>query len=137
VDGNSVVRDLVASGQLRFGLTDTDDACSAIQKGAPVKIVFPDQEKNGLGTLVMPNTVALIAGAPHPREGMKLIDFLLSKEVEEALIGSGWSHIALRPVVAQPACVDASSVQGMKISLQDIYGQLSLVKKELTEIFIR
>jgi iron(III) transport system substrate-binding protein len=137
VDGNSVVRDLVANGQLIYGLTDTDDACSAIQKGAPVKMVFPDQEQNGLGTLVVPNTVALIAGAPHAKEAMKLIDFLLSKEVEEALIGSSWSHIALRPTAVQPACVDASSIQGMRISLQDIYGQLSLVKKELTEIFIR
>ena len=45
VDGNSVVRDLVASGQLIFGLTDTDDACSAIQKGAPVKMVFRIKNK--------------------------------------------------------------------------------------------
>jgi iron(III) transport system substrate-binding protein len=137
VDGNSVVRDLVAGGQLLFGLTDTDDACSAIQKGAPVKMVFPDQGMNGLGTLVVPNTVALIAGAPHSKEAMKLIDFLLSKEVEESLSGSGWSHIALRPVDVQPACIDTSSVKDMKMSLHDIYGQLSLVKKELTEIFIR
>ncbi|OGD32655.1 MAG: ABC transporter substrate-binding protein [Candidatus Aminicenantes bacterium RBG_19FT_COMBO_58_17] len=137
VDGNSVVRDLVASGQLIFGLTDTDDACSAVRKGAPVKTIFPDQGKNGLGTLIVPNTVSLIAKAPHPQEARKLIDFLLSKETEEALIRSGWSHIALRPVGVQPGCFENSSVKGMNMNLYDIYGQLSVVKRELAEIFIR
>ena len=32
VDGNSVVRDLVVSGELAFGITDTDDACRAIDR---------------------------------------------------------------------------------------------------------
>jgi iron(III) transport system substrate-binding protein len=137
VDGNSVVRDLVASGQLQFGLADTDDGCSAIQRGAPVKMVFPDQGNNGLGTLVIPNTVALIAKAPHPQEAKKLIDFLLSKEVEEALIAAGWSHIALRPVSVQPGCLENVSVKGMDVRLYDIFGQLRLVKTELTEIFIQ
>jgi iron(III) transport system substrate-binding protein len=44
VDGNSVVRDLVADGQLAFGLTDTDDACGAVEMGKPVVIIVPDQQ---------------------------------------------------------------------------------------------
>jgi len=137
VDGNSVVRDLVAGGQLRFGLADTDDACSAIQRGAPVKMVFPDQGDNGLGTLVIPNTVALIAQAPHPQEAKKLIDYLLSTEVEEDLVVSGWSHIPLRPVGVQPDCLANPSVKAMEVSPVDIFGQLLVAKTELAEIFIR
>ena len=40
VGGNSVVRDLVASGQIPMGLTDTDDACVAILGDAAVMSSF-------------------------------------------------------------------------------------------------
>lgn len=137
VDGNSVVRDLVASGQLVFGLTDTDDACSAVKAGSPVGIVFPDQDENALGTLFIPNTVALISNAPHEREAIELIDYLLSDTVAEALIRSGWSHITLRPVAAQSTCLQQISIKGMDVNLEEIYKQLKLSKTELTEIFVR
>ena len=137
VNGNSVVRDLVSSGQLMMGLTDTDDACGAISKGAPVEIVFLDQKQGGLGTLLIPNTVALIKNAPHPIEARILIDFLLSDEVAKKLVASGWSHIPLRPIGVQPGCLKASNVKGMNLSFSDVYGQLQQVKKELTAIFIR
>src|SRR5688572_6269360 len=47
VDGNSVVRDLVARGEVKVGLTDTDDVNVAIEDGQPVGMVLPD--KDGLG----------------------------------------------------------------------------------------
>jgi iron(III) transport system substrate-binding protein len=78
VNGNSVVRDLVARGEVKTGLTDTDDVNVAIENGQPVGMVLPDKE--GLGVPVMPNMVSLIAGAPHPEEARKLIDYLLSAD---------------------------------------------------------
>ena len=72
VDGNATVRDLVVAGQLEWGLTDSDDAAVAVGRGDPVRVVVPDQA--GDGTLVVPGTVALVAGAPHPAEGRALVD---------------------------------------------------------------
>ena len=66
VDGNSVVRDLVARGEVKAGLTDTDDVNVAIENGQPIGMVLPDRE--GLGVPVMPNMVSLIANAPHAAE---------------------------------------------------------------------
>ena len=63
VDGNSVVRDLVARGEVKIGLTDTDDVNVAIEDGQPIAMVLPDAA--GLGVPVMPNMVSLIANAPH------------------------------------------------------------------------
>jgi iron(III) transport system substrate-binding protein len=77
--GNGPVRDLVAAGEYAFGLTDSDDAYSAMQQGKPVAVVLPDR---AAGAVILPNTVALIAGCPHPEAGRKLIDYLLSAEVE-------------------------------------------------------
>ncbi len=57
VDGNSVVRDLVARGEVKIGLTDTDDVNVAIEDGQPIAMVLPDAA--GLGVPVMPNMVSL------------------------------------------------------------------------------
>ena len=66
VDGNSVVRDLVARGDAKVGLTDTDDVNVAVENGQPIAMVLPD--RNGLGVPVMPNMVSLIANAPTAKE---------------------------------------------------------------------
>lgn len=137
VDGNSVVRDMVADGQLAFGLTDTDDACSAVERGDPVVIVFPDQDEGDLGTLVIPNTAALIAGGPHPDEGRAFIDYIVSVETEARLVEIGWSHVPLRPVDVEIGCLDATDVRAMEVSLDQVYRELARSQQELGEMFVR
>lgn len=105
VDGNSVVRDLVARGDARVGLTDTDDVNVAVENGQPIAMVLPD--RNGLGVPVMPNMVSLIANAPHGEEGRKLIDYLLSAEVERQLAQSEAVQIPLHAGVPGPKNIPA------------------------------
>src|SRR5918996_5571952 len=100
VDGNSVVRDLVARGEIKVGLTDTDDVNVAIEDGQPIAMILPDRE--GLGVPVMPNMVSLIANAPHPEEGRQLIDYLLSADVERQLAQSEAVQIPLHAGVPGP-----------------------------------
>jgi iron(III) transport system substrate-binding protein len=100
VPGNSVVLDLVARGEAKVGLTDTDDVNVAIEDKQPVAMVFPDRD--GMGVPVMPNMVSLIAGAPHPEAGKRLIDYLLSQEVERLLAESEAVQIPLHQGVAPP-----------------------------------
>jgi len=118
---NSAVRDMAARGEIAFGLTDTDDANGAIEDRKPVKIVVPDQEEGAMGVLVIPNTVALIAGAPHEKEGQRLIDFLLSEETEEYLAQCRSAQIPLRPGVEKPGKVlDLEKLRVMDISYPQI-----------------
>jgi iron(III) transport system substrate-binding protein len=105
VEGNSVVRDLVARGEVKTGLTDTDDVNVAIENGQPLGMVLPDRE--GLGVPVMPNMVSLIAGAPHPEEARKLIDYLLSADVERQLAQSEAVQIPLHAGVPGPKNIPA------------------------------
>jgi iron(III) transport system substrate-binding protein len=100
VDGNSVVRDLVARGDVKVGLTDTDDVNVAIEDGQPIAMVLPDA--TGLGVPVMPNMVSLIAKGPHPEEGRRLIDYLLSPDVERQLARSEAVQIPLHAGVQGP-----------------------------------
>ncbi|MEZ6186467.1 MAG: extracellular solute-binding protein [Planctomycetota bacterium] len=103
--GNADVKDRVAQGELCFGLTDTDDANLALLDGAPVKVVFPDQGPDGPGTLLIPNAVALLAHAPHPDAGKRLIDALLAPEVEVGLARSRSAQVPLRAHTERPAWI--------------------------------
>jgi iron(III) transport system substrate-binding protein len=101
VDGNSVVRDMTANGEVLFGITDTDDANVGIVSGMPISMIVPDQDGQQ-GALLIPNTVALINNAPHPEEAKLLLDFLLSRAVEEKLAKSSSAQIPLRKGIASP-----------------------------------
>ncbi|MDF1617797.1 extracellular solute-binding protein [Petrocella sp. FN5] len=135
VDGNSVVRDMVVSGQVAFGLTDTDDACIAVKKGDPVEIIIPDQDE--MGALVIPNTVALIKDGPNPQAGRKLIDFLLEKDMEKTLIEAGWSHIPVRQIDITPTCMSTDEVYPMQISFEEMFNYRDKVNQDMTTIFVK
>lgn len=137
VDGNSVVRDMVADGRLFFGITDTDDACAAIRDGKPVAIILPDQGEGELGALIIPNTVALIKGAPHPEEARRLIDYLVSEEVEKKLVQIGWSQLPVRKITVKQSCFEAEGVRVMEVDFAGVYQELQRVKTELADLFIR
>ena len=66
--GNKQVAQRVSAGTLAFGLTDTDDAIIELEAGHPVAIVYPDQAEGQLGTLFIPNTLALVKGSPNAEQ---------------------------------------------------------------------
>jgi iron(III) transport system substrate-binding protein len=103
VPGNKQVAEGVRQGQFAFGVTDTDDAIVEVKAGQPVAIVFPDgagsPENPRMGTLFLPNTVAVIRGSPNPDGARKLVDYLLSAEVEKRLAESESHQIPLNPQV--------------------------------------
>jgi iron(III) transport system substrate-binding protein len=100
--GNAQVMRLVREGELDFGWTDTDDCQAAIDEGHPVAMVVPDQGEGDSGVIVIPNTVSMVAGAPHPEAARRLIDFLLSARVEELLAHGESAQIPVRPDVPRP-----------------------------------
>ena len=136
VDGNSVTRDLVVEGKVPIGFTDTDDAYVAISKGKPVKMIYPD--RNGIGTLLIPNTVALIKSGPHPEEGKKLMDYLLSEEVEKALAFGESAQMPLRKGIKRPSYIpDISEIKAMEVDYFDVANHLEKVSRFCQELFIR
>lgn len=97
LSGNKKVALAVSAGQLAWGLTDTDDAVEEIEKARPVAIVYPDQGEKELGTLVIPNSLAIIRGSAHQEAAKRLVDYLLSPEIETRLAAGSSAQIPLRP----------------------------------------
>jgi len=119
VSSNSEVRRLVARGEVKVGITDTDDANVAVREGSAVKIVYPDQ--SGMGTLIMPNMVCLIKNSTNQENGKKLIDYLVSSEVEKSLAFAMCAQMPLRHYVRTPADVlTIAAIKGMDINYHDV-----------------
>ena len=127
VDGNSVVRDLVASGEIAFGITDTDDAFAAVKDGKPVEVIYLDQES--IGTLVIPNTVGLINKCTNSEEGKIFIDYILKRETEDKLIEMGFIDISLNN--------DKSDLEFLECDFQKAYENSDELIKEIQNALVR
>jgi iron(III) transport system substrate-binding protein len=116
MSGNKQVAQAVASGSIAFGLTDTDDAIVEIERGMPVTIIYPDQGEGQPGTLFIPNTLALVKGSPNPEAAEKLVDYLLSADVERRLADGPSAQIPLRRGIPASSRVKTSGqVRAMQI----------------------
>jgi iron(III) transport system substrate-binding protein len=131
--GNKQVAQAVARGELAFGLTDTDDAIIELESLWPVAIVYPDQGPDQLGTLFIPNTVAIIRDGPNSKEAKQLVDFLLSPQVEEMLAKGPSAQIPLNSQVATvPRVESPRTVRAMEVDFE-----AAAVNWDAVAIFLR
>ena len=114
VDGNGMVRELVAGGACDLGFTDTDDYFAAVDQGRPVAMLpariadlaaapadgaaAAPERADPDATILIPNTVAILRGAAHREAAERLVDFLLSADGELMLARSGSRQIPLGAV---------------------------------------
>lgn len=126
VDGNAMVMNRVAQAEpgasaVYVGLTDTDDVLSGQADGKPIDMVFPDQDE--LGTLLVPSSVALVAGAPHAAEGRRLIDYLVGGAAETALATGRAGYLPLRASAPHPSFADRD-IRAIDVSNQQLLDAL-------------
>jgi len=104
VPGNKQSASGVSAGTYAIGFTDTDDALIEILAGKPVAIIFPDATGHPahprLGTLYLPNTIAIMKGSPNPTGARKLVDYLLKPETERLLATGGGFQFPVNPKLA-------------------------------------
>lgn len=143
VAGNKQVAVGVGQGQFAVGMTDTDDAIAEVQAGRPVVIVFPDRDRppeDRMGTLFIPNTVAIIRGGPNPADARQLIDELLNSRVEAALAESDSRQMPLNPnvQVQLPREIETRrTVKAMQVDFEKAAGMWDEVQEFLTHEFAR
>jgi len=131
---NGESTDFVATGQVDFSLVDTDDAVNLKKQGKPVEIIYPDQDSNGIGVLILPNAVALIKGGPHARNGKRLIDYLLSKETERKLAFADCAQIPLHSSVEIPPEIRRiEDIKTMRVGYGDLAHKMEEIQPFLKE----
>ncbi len=136
VAGNAMARNLVMEGELAVCLTDTDDANGAFLKKKPVEMVYPDQDE--LGTLIIPNTVALIKGGPNPEGGRKLVDYLASRETETKLARLESAQMPLRTgIPPYEARFDRTKIRAMAVDWRRVAEVAPESARFVQETFLR
>lgn len=142
--GNKQAAEWVGRGKTPSGrqaavcVTDTDDAIGEGRAGSKVAIVFPDSSPKGMGTLFIPNTLMLIKGAPNAGNGRKLIDYLLSAEVEAKLAEGPGAQIPLNPkaVAKLPREIEAGrKAKAMEVDWEKAAGMWDRSQEFLTKEF--
>jgi len=135
--GNKIVAEAVGAGRLAIGLTDTDDAVAETDAGHPVKIVYPDGAADGMGTVLLPNTVSLMKDCPHPETGKRLIDYLLSPEVEARLAEGPSAQIPLNPATTARSRVgELKDIRPMDADLAKGAAEFDAAMKYLEQEFL-
>ena len=118
--GNAACVDAVATGECAYGCTDSDDALAAIARGLPIEMTLPRTLPIGVpggGTMLIPNTVGLIAGretfrAKDSTAAARVAAWLVSKDAERLMCASPSRNIALGAgVECDPAFVEADPQQ--------------------------
>ena len=138
LDGNATVRDQVAAGEFWWGLTDTDDANAAIERGENVGIIYPDQGNDGLGTLIIPNTVAIIKNCPNQENAKIFVDYILSSEIEIILANARSAQIPLRKNIKVPEKVmNLNKYKSMDVDFEKVSEEMEVTAKYLQEIFVK
>jgi len=135
--GNATLMRQVREGRMHWGWTDTDDYWVAKSDGFPVDVVYPDSGPDGIGTLFIPNTVCVLANAPHPDAAKQLVDYILSAEVEEHLAKSRSAQIPLHTSLEDmPHPLDLKQIKPMDVDYQQVGAAINARHAELKEFFL-
>ncbi len=100
--GNAATVEAVIRGEVRLAMTDSDDVHAALAAGHNIAMFHPRHggQGQGGGTLLIPNTVAVVAGTDAPQQARAFVEFMLSDEVATLLARSDSHNIPLQPAVA-------------------------------------
>ncbi len=135
LSGNKQVAMAVASGELDWGITDTDDAEIEISNGHPVAIVFPDQDADDPGMLLIPGTIAVLHNAPHPIAADALANYLSSSKTEARLTLGNAAQFALWPDSQKSIELSTNGLKIMKVDFEEAAERWDVVFQKLQTIF--
>jgi iron(III) transport system substrate-binding protein len=137
VAGNKDSAEQVATGKFDIGLTDTDDAVVFQDQGYNLAIIYLDRDakSDDLGTLFIPNTLGIVKDCPHPEAARKLVDHLLSAEVETRLAEGPSAQIPLGANVKAKARLDTADVKPMPVDFAAAAKKWDVASEFLRETF--
>lgn len=99
--GNATVVRAIADGEILVALTDTDDIWVGQRNGWPVQAVYevakPTEGLCSFGAMWIPNTVAMVKGAPNPDNAARLIAYLLSEQTARRIAMTDSRNIPVYP----------------------------------------
>ncbi|MGV9614774.1 2-aminoethylphosphonate ABC transporter substrate-binding protein [Nocardia xishanensis] len=127
---------LIANGDVQMNME------SITSKGSEFGIFFPASADGARHTVALPYFMGLSKGAPHAEAAKKLMDYLLSKEVQQTLGPDAFAVSARTDLAAAPAAgsgpTPAALLQGVQVVrpdwtkvLADLNGDVAAYEKAI------
>ncbi len=102
----------VANGEYPIGLTFEQAAFDYLKGGAPIGLIYPSE-----GTAITLDGSAIMKNAPHPNAARLFLDFTVSKEMQELMVGR-FGRRSVRKDVGSPAGLPAlDQIKAIKYDL--------------------
>ena len=133
LDSNSATVRAVISDRADFAATDSDDVEAARKGGASLGIAYPDMGDGG--TLLIPCTVAMLKGRMNEASSRRLVDFLVSAEVERMLAESDSRNVPVRAWLRDSLGI--ALPPGSRVSFDAVADAMDEAEAAVREILLR
>ena len=114
---HSDVRRAVGTGEFALGLVNHYYVELQQREGSPVEAIYTDQERGGFGTVINAASGGLVRGAQHPENARRLLDHLLTPEVQREFAGRNFEYPLLEGVPAPEGVRPLAQVRDTGVSL--------------------
>jgi iron(III) transport system substrate-binding protein len=127
------VRNAVGEGEFELGLVNHYYVELEKREDSPVKAIFTDQGADQMGTVVNAASGGIVAGAEHPDNAERLLDFLLERETQRAFAGNNFEYPVI-PGVPAPGLRPLDEIRQTRIRLSQLGPELDATLELLDEV---
>ncbi|MDQ7851274.1 MAG: ABC transporter substrate-binding protein [Armatimonadota bacterium] len=129
--GNSEVARALAAREFGVGMTLDFIAYGTIRDGAPLAIIWPEE-----GAVSVPSPVAIAKSAKNPEGAKQFIDFVLSREGQQALVELG--IIPVRSDVEPPKGLPRpAEIKTLPVPFEWAAANAAEIRKKFEEIMLK
>ncbi len=122
--GHTDVRKAVGAGELAIGLVNHYYYHLSKAEGAPVAVVYPDQEEGGMGLIVNTTNAGIIDGARHADLAKLFIDFMLSPDGQKVYADLNFEYPVTPGVATAEGVPPLSDFKLADVTLKTMWEEL-------------
>lgn len=122
------VRKAVGAGELKLGLVNHYYYHLSKAEGAPVGIIYPDQEEGGLGLIVNSTNAGIIKGGPSPSLAQIFIEFMLSTDGQRVYAEQNFEYPITQGVAPAVGVPSLSDFKLNNVTLKTMWDELEPTK---------
>ena len=86
--------------------------------------------------MVIPNSVALVNGAPNKAQAEAFLEYILSSEAEQECVNMDWIHIPVHDGVTPPGEFDSNGIMVMQVDWTSLVEKLAFSTNDMMRIFV-
>lgn len=122
--GHTDVRKAVGAGELKLGLVNHYYYQLSKAEGAPVGVVYPDQEASQMGLLVNSTNAGILKGGQNPAAAQTFVDYLLTPDGQQVFARLNYEYPIVKGVALADGVQPLENYRLAPINLKTLYAEL-------------